>query len=50
VCAEAEARDQLQVSYHRFLEEKDPARKDEVGRDLIRAIFGKAAIAGDSIL
>jgi hypothetical protein len=30
--------------------EADPARKDEAGKDLIRAIFGKDAIAEDRIL
>ena len=36
-------------SYDRFLAENDPARKNEAGKDLIRAIFGKDAFAGDSI-
>ena len=50
VRAEAEAKEQLKVSYNRFLAENDPARKNEVGKDLIRAIFGKSAIAEDPIL
>jgi hypothetical protein len=29
--------------------EGDPARKSEVGEDLIRTIFGRAAIAEDSL-
>ena len=32
------------------LVQADPARKDEAGKDLIRAIFGKDAIAEDRIL
>lgn len=51
VRAEAEAKEQLKTSYDRFLEEEeeDPARKDSSGKDLIQAIFGKDAIAEDSI-
>ena len=49
VRAEAEAKEELKASYGRFLEENDPARKNEAGKDLIRAIFGKDAIAEDSI-
>lgn len=30
--------------------ENDPGRKGEAGRDLIRAVFGKDAIAEDPIL
>jgi hypothetical protein len=32
------------------MSENDPLRKNEAGKDLIRAIFGKDAIAEDSIL
>ena len=49
VRAEAEAKEQLESSYNRFLAENDPARKNEAGKELIRAIFGKDAIAEDSI-
>jgi hypothetical protein len=49
VRAEAEAKEQLKSSYKRFLAENDPARKNEAGKDLIRAIFGKDGIAEDSI-
>jgi CopG antitoxin of type II toxin-antitoxin system len=49
VRAEAEAKEQLKSSYDRFLAENDPARKNEAGKDLIRSIFGKNAIADDSI-
>ncbi len=41
--------EQLKASYNRFLAESDPARKNEAGKDLIRAIFGKDAIAEDSV-
>ncbi len=49
VRAEAEAKEQLKSSYNRFIAENDPARKNEAGKDLIRTIFGKDAIAEDSI-
>jgi hypothetical protein len=48
--AELEAKQQLKTSYNRFLAEKDPALKNEAGKDLIRAIFGKDAIAEDPVL
>lgn len=50
VRAEAEAKEQLKTSYRRFIDENEPARKNEAGRDLIRAIFGKDSVAEDSIL
>lgn len=50
VDAEAAARASLNATYRRFLSEADRERKDEAGKDLIRAIFGKDAIAEDSIL
>lgn len=50
VRAEADAKAQLKASYQRFIEEQEPARKNEAGRDLIRAIFGKDSVAEDSIL
>ena len=50
VRAEAEAKQQLKVAYRRFLEEREPDRKNEAGRDLVRAIFGKDSIAEDSVL
>jgi hypothetical protein len=50
VDAEAAARDHLKTTYRRFMAETDSERKSEAGKDLIRAIFGKAAIAEDSIL
>jgi hypothetical protein len=48
--AEAAARDNLYTTYRRFMSEANPKRKGEAGKDLIRAIFGKDAIAEDSIL
>ena len=45
VRAEAEAKQELEAAYHRFLDEKEPDRKNEAGRDLIRTIFGKDSIA-----
>ena len=47
--AEAEAKQQLKAAYRDFVDEEDPERKSEAGRDLIKAIFGKAAIAEDSV-
>ena len=49
VRAEAEAKAQLKASYHRFIDEKDPAVKSEVGLELIRSIFGTDSIAEDSV-
>lgn len=49
VRAEEEAKQQLNDSYKRFLAESDPERKNEAGKDLIRAIFGANAIAEDSV-
>ena len=47
--AEAAARAKLTATYEKFMAESDPARKSEVGEDLIRAIFGRAAIAEDPL-
>ena len=49
VNAGAETKEQLKSAYDRFLAENDPARKNEAGKDLIRAIFGKDSIAEDSV-
>lgn len=48
--AEAAARANLNATYRRFMAEADPERKGEAGKDLIRAVFGKDAIAEDPIL
>ena len=47
--AEAEARQQLKSTYRDFVSETKPARKNEAGRDLIKAIFGKDSLAEDSV-
>jgi hypothetical protein len=49
VRAEAEAKQRLKAAYRSFVEEVEPERKNEAGRDLIRAIFGKDSIAEDSV-
>ena len=49
VRAEADAKEQLKTSYRRFIDEKDPALKNQAGLDLIRSIFGTASIAEDSV-
>lgn len=43
------ARHKLTTAYEKFMAESDPARKNEVGEDLIRSIFGRAAIAEDPL-
>jgi hypothetical protein len=48
--AEDESKKNLQTVYRKFLREKEPSKKEEAGRDLIRAVFGKDAIAEDPIL
>jgi hypothetical protein len=48
--AELAARQNLNVTYRRFMSEADPQQKDQAGKDLIRAIFGTDAIAEDTIL
>jgi hypothetical protein len=48
--AEAAARAHLNSTYRRFLNEADPERKNQAGKDLIRAVFGEDAIAEDSLL
>jgi hypothetical protein len=48
--AESDAKETLKAAYQRFMKEQEPARKDEAGRDLIQAIFGKDSIAEDSLL
>ena len=50
VRAEQDSKENLKTAYRKFLQEKEPSRKDEAGRDLIRAVFGKDAIAEDPIL
>jgi hypothetical protein len=47
--AETAARENLNTMYQRFMSESDPDLKNEAGKDLIRTIFGRTAIAEDSI-
>jgi hypothetical protein len=47
--AEAAARTHMKATYVRFMNESDPIRKSEAGKDLIRAIFGKDAVAEDPV-
>ena len=49
VQAEAEARAKLTGAYDKFMAQGDPVRKSEAGADLIRAIFGRDAIAEDPL-
>jgi len=39
--------EKLEAAYQRFMADQQPARKDEAGQDLIRAIFGEDSIAED---
>ena len=48
--AERDAKENLRSTYKAFMNEKEPAKKEEAGKDLIRAIFGKDAIAEDPFL
>jgi hypothetical protein len=48
--AEAAARENLKAAYQNFMSEADAGRKNEAGRELIRSIFGKDAIAEDPVL
>ena len=49
VQAGAEAQRCLRSAYRGYLAESEPARKSETGKTLIRTIFGKDAIAADSL-
>jgi hypothetical protein len=46
---ETAQQEQLTASYRRFMSERDPKRKVDAGKDLIRAVFGKHAIAEDPV-
>jgi hypothetical protein len=39
------AREHLKATYYRFMSEADPARRIAAGKELIREIFGKEALA-----
>src|SRR5229473_4995199 len=45
VRAEQDAKENLKTAYRRFLKEQEPSKKEEAGRELLRAIFGKDAVA-----
>ncbi len=47
--AEAAAKAKLATAYERFMATEDPNKKSEVGKELIQAIFGRAAIAKDPL-
>jgi hypothetical protein len=49
VRAEAEAKQQLKAAHRNFVQAVEPECKNEAGRDLIRAIFGKDSVAEDSV-
>lgn len=49
VRAEREAKQDLKSAYERFITEREPSKKDKAGKDLIRVIFGKNAIAEDPV-
>jgi len=49
VRAEKEAKQQLKATYRNFVEASEPEVRNEAGRELIRAIFGKDSIAEDSV-
>ena len=49
VRAEADAKRQLKAAYRSFVEETEPERKNDAGRELIRAIFRKDSVAEDSV-
>ena len=45
VRAEEDAKRDLRTAYRRFLKEQEPSKKEEAGRDLIRAVFGRSNAA-----
>lgn len=48
--AERDAKENLRSTYKAFMNEKQPDKKEEAGKNLIRAIFGKNASAEDPFL
>jgi len=48
--AQKDVKENLRETYRAFLKEKESSKKAEAGRELVRAIFGKDAIAEDSLL
>jgi hypothetical protein len=49
VKAEAAARAKVAAAYEQFMATEDPSQKNEAGKELIQAIFGRAAIAEDPL-
>ena len=49
VRAERDAKRNLKATYERFMAEQEPGRKEDAGKDLIRAVFGDDAIAEDTV-
>ncbi len=50
VRADLDAKQKLKAVHRRFMSEQDPASQQEAGKELIRTIFGKDAIAEDTVL
>ena len=50
VQAEQNERETLDAAYDRFMNEGDPQQREDTGKDLIRAVFGRDAIAEDPVL
>ena len=50
VQAEQNERESLDAAYDRFMNQSDPQHREAAGKDLIRAVFGKDAIAEDPVL
>ena len=46
---EAAARARLAAAYKEFMSEADPLKKNEAGKELIQAIFGRDAVAEDPL-
>jgi hypothetical protein len=42
-----DAKRNLKARYERFMNEEDSVKKDEIGKDLVRTIFGADPIAED---
>jgi hypothetical protein len=47
--AESLGRARVAAAYEGFISNSDQAKSDEAGKELIRAIFGRDAIAEDSV-
>jgi hypothetical protein len=50
VQAEQNEKETLDAPYDRFMNEGDPQQRENAGEELIRAVFGKDAIAEDPVL